>query len=157
MALQILDTGLKGLGVVALSDYEVGDSIVSYNGPRISHHSWPADASPDYAIQVSERHYLDPRTGHTIFLVNHSCRPNSGMVCEDGVFSMKAIRHIKPGDEVTWDYSTTMDDGTWTMKCLCGEPSCRKLIGDYRHLPHDVKGQYKQLGVIPNFLLRKYP
>ena len=157
MSLQVLDTGKKGLGIVALRDYFVGDQVVSYAGPRISYNSWPADASPDYAIQISEEQYLDPRTGHTIFLANHSCHPNAGMVCDGSTFVLKAIRHIQPGDEVTWDYSTTMDDGTWTMKCLCGEPSCRKLVGDYKDLPHDVRAKYRQLGVVLNFLLRKYP
>ena len=38
-----------------------------------------------------------------------------------------ALRHLRPGDEITFDYSTT-DTRTEPFKCTCGSPRCRGIV-----------------------------
>ena len=55
-----------------------------------------------------------------------------------GIF---ATRDIKKDEEITFDYSMIVAD-EWKLKCSCGSPSCRKIIGKYRDLPDELKKKY---------------
>jgi len=68
--------------------------------------------------------------------VNHSCEPNAGFVTGEPV--LFALRDISAGEEVTWDYSTSLGEVGWTLKCACGSPSCRAIIRSWWELSeHD--------------------
>jgi hypothetical protein len=70
-----------------------------------------------------------------------------------GVF---AARDIKKGDEITWDYSTTLDEDEWEMNCSCGSIICRKKVRDFKYLPREIQLRYKKLGIIPKWILKRY-
>ena len=57
--------------------------------------------------------------------VNHSCRPAMRGVGPD---AMIAIRDLAAGDELTCDYAECNLDEP--LRCACGEPECRRVIGD---------------------------
>jgi len=70
--------------------------------------------------------------------INHSCNPNA--FDRQGV--VRAMRNIKKGDEITYDYSISSDD-TWWMKCRCNSSKCRKTVsGRFVKLPKDVQKKY---------------
>ena len=81
--------------------------------------------------------------------MNHSCEPNGGL---RGEAVLVAMRDIKEGEEITFDYATTeCIDGEW--ECLCGTPACRGTIRgtDWKLLSLQERyGEYWSL-----FLLRK--
>src|ERR1700744_4614994 len=52
---------------------------------------------------------------------NHSCNPNCGVTADLKLFT---LRKIKKGEELFWDYSTSMLERHWQMECLCGEKNC---------------------------------
>lgn len=56
---------------------------------------------------------------------NHSCDPNLGFF---GQIGLVALRNIKAGEELTFDYA--MSDGSPydEFECFCGSPNCRKKI-----------------------------
>lgn len=56
---------------------------------------------------------------------NHSCNPNAGF---KGQIVMVAMRDIKPGEEITYDYAMTDSDRRDYFKCHCGAKNCRKVI-----------------------------
>jgi len=41
---------------------------------------------------------------------NHSCDPNAGLQIDGQKVWLVAIKNITQGEEITWDYSTTMDE-----------------------------------------------
>jgi len=83
-------------------------------------------------------------------LANHSCRPNTMLVVVRAAIAVRVIRVIRPGDEVTHDYSTCLGaDDCWTMRCNCGEPACRGRVGRFDRLPAAVLRRYIGLGAIP--------
>src|SRR5215213_5448852 len=47
---------------------------------------------------------------------NHSCYPNCGINSELELFTLK---EIEKGEELFWDYSTSMLEQHWTMDCAC--------------------------------------
>lgn len=85
--------------------------------------------------------------------VNHSCDPNSGLVINNINVILIAIRNIKKLEEITWDYSTTIDEDEWEMDCNCRSNICRGRIGDFKYLPEDIQRRYIKLGIVPNYIL----
>jgi hypothetical protein len=62
-----------------------------------------------------------------------------------------ALRDIEAGEEVTWDYSTTMFEDDWEIECLCGAYNCRGRIREFRYLPDDIKRKYISFGIVPEY------
>ncbi|MCG7523112.1 SET domain-containing protein [Streptomyces sp. OfavH-34-F] len=59
------------------------------------------------------------------YLMNHSCEAN---VLDLGLDFGLAVRDIAPGEEITCDYATFVEDGGWSMECRCGSPRCRGRV-----------------------------
>ncbi len=87
--------------------------------------------------------------------VNHSCNPNAGLKIENRKATLVSIKNIKTGQEITWDYSTTMDEDDWEIDCTCGSKNCRKRITDFKYLPKEVRRKYVRIGVVPQYILEK--
>lgn len=64
-------------------------------------------------------------------LMNHTCDPNCAI---RGKNEVVARRDIEIGEEITFDYATTVlpswATSIWKMSCGCGKPQCRKEIGN---------------------------
>jgi hypothetical protein len=139
-----------GKGVFAALRFAPGDVILRFRGGLFDRadpiHDTPAGAN---LLQIGIGQYLLPRPNG--LFVNHSCRPNAGLV---GTRTLVAIREIEPEEEIRFDYSTSMDEGFWTMECACGEPGCRRVVTDFRLLPEAVKWCYLSAGLVPGFIRR---
>jgi len=59
-------------------------------------------------IQIEDDLYIAPRSAEeveaNILCLNHSCRPNAEAYFVKHVIKIRAIRNIKPGDEITYHY-----------------------------------------------------
>ena len=105
-------------------------------------------------IRFDADHYLDPGEGLGAF-ANHSCRPNAMLVVRRASLQVRAIRVIRPGDEVTHDYSTFLGaDDCWSMRCNCGERACRGTVRRFDRLPGVLLRRYMGLGAIPAGVLK---
>mgnify|MGYP001572637729 CR=1 FL=1 len=85
--------------------------------------------------------------------LNHSCDPNIGI---KGRVTFVALKNIKKGEEVAFDYSTTEDDMLWHLpfKCMCVSKNCRSKIRSIQFLPHKIFKAY--LPYIPNYFQGVY-
>ena len=99
-------------------------------------------------LQVGARLYMDLEAPG--LFANHSCEPNAGV--KDNT-TLIALRDLVAGEEIQYDYSTTMAENLETMECACGGACCRRVIRDFRHLPLESKRYYLALGVVPDFIL----
>src|SRR3546814_9589124 len=93
-------------------------------------HTFLFTRNDDYVIDANAE-------GNIARLINHSCKPNCEAVIEenpkgkahkDKVF-IEAIRAIKPGEELTYNYGITLDEPhTAKVKklwgCKCGMKNC---------------------------------
>ena len=150
LAVRACDTGQ---GVFATGSIPADSELVRYHGPLLRY----AQTTPQtLAVQVGPDLYLGPSGGPDDF-VNHSCDPNAGLVVRgtDGRdVRLVALRPIAPGEQVTFDYSTTMDEDDFEFDCHCGAAGCRGRMRDFKHLPAATKRRYAARGVVPEYNLR---
>jgi SET domain-containing protein len=148
MKLDIRD-GTDGRGVFAGERIAGGTLIARFTGPFLRYEQTSAAT---YALQIGPDLYIG-ESGSVDDLFNHSCDPNAGVMISGTSAELRAIRDIGPGEEIAFDYSTTLDEGDFTMDCRCGSPSCRGVIGDGRDLPPDVWERYRGLGILPAYVV----
>jgi uncharacterized protein len=96
-----------GLGLFATAPIAKGAFIIAYQGRRISHaqaERLEARGSR-YIFEINGRWSLDGSSRRNIArYANHSCRPNAESDVFMGNMILRAIKAIKPGDEITYDY-----------------------------------------------------
>jgi SET domain-containing protein len=146
----VVKEGTHGRGVFTEEPIAAHELIIPFTGPVLRY----AQTSPTtYALQIGPDLYLGASGGFDD-LINHSCEPNSGLRIHGITANLYAIREIQAGEEILFDYSTTLDEDDFTMECLCGMPTCRKAIGDGKYLPETVWRRYLSLGIIPEYVQR---
>ncbi len=146
----------KGKAVFADSDIGKGEVVCEFTGPLYTMAEYLDLHDPDnnHFLQIDEDCFMGP-SGNADDLINHSCNPNGGLTYRDGKVLYVAIRDIKKGEELSFDYSTTMDEDCWEMECLCGDKSCRGKVRDFKHLPADLKKKYIDLDIVMPYIVKR--
>lgn len=148
MKVYIKTSTQHGRGVFALVPILAGEAILQFSGPYFSRSEVRED---DYHLQVGEDLYLGA-SGAADDYVNHSCESNAGF--RDGLV-LVARRNISVDEEVTWDYSTAIDEDDFAgFACSCGAASCRGAVRSFRHLEPDIREQLRDW-LLP-YLREKY-
>jgi len=127
--LQIRNSNIQGKGCFATAAFRRRRKIAEYTGERIT----TAEAKrrggrPKLRIcAINNRWSLDgSRGGNGTHYINHSCEPNAFMKILYGHILFIALRDIRPGEEITIDYESTLHSDK--KRCTCGAPSCRGTI-----------------------------
>ncbi len=152
MILEIRNSDTHGKGVFATTHLPIGSVVCTLEGEELSHtkmvdrivHGKEDINDP---FQIGKRTYLDLDEISRSF--NHRCDPNTGIRKRSEMF---AIKDIKPGDEITFDYSTTIAPTDWRMECRCGAEKCRKVISDVRSIPKKQLKRYLELGALQRYM-----
>ena len=144
------ETENKGTGVFASRNIPAGGAVLKIYGDIVD-----LEKVWDHArfLQVSDRQFLGP-SGLADDYVNHSCEPNCGIVKLNEEFILKAIRDIDMGEEITFDYSTWMNNDYWSMTCRCDSINCRKLILDFAYLDTKLQLKYIEMNIVPVFVIK---
>ena len=85
-------------------------------------------------VELDERYALNAfYTEGVMKYINHSCAPNCEAVDDKGRIFIEAIRHIKPGQELNYDYNLQFEERyTAAVKkrfpCWCGNKNCRGTL-----------------------------
>ena len=141
-----------GLCVKAKRNIKIGEIIYVFTGPTISFSVTKERGVQEcMSLQYDFDKYVD--TEAPGMYVNHSCDPNSGIQQN---FNLVALKNILIHEEIRFDYSTTMDENSYTMECKCGKPVCRGLVTDFKLLPDLVKKNYIDLDVVSDFIKKQY-
>lgn len=144
--------GPFGRGVFIVTKIDKGEFILKLTGPIISSKEVLAKCDRECdALQVADDGYVDLIDPGR--LVNHSCNPNTGIKDDSNLI---ALRDIEPGEEIFYDYSTTMDEEKWTMECRCEDSNCRKIVKDFWHLSEETQKKYMELGIVLGFIAKEY-
>ncbi len=103
--------------------------IAEYTGERITN----AEAErrgQRRVLRISgldQRYSIDgSRGGNGTHYINHSCRPNAYLQTIGGRLIVLALRDIRPGEEITVDYVSSMHSDR--KRCTCRAPDCRGTI-----------------------------
>ncbi|HUR12223.1 MAG TPA: SET domain-containing protein-lysine N-methyltransferase [Flavitalea sp.] len=81
---------------------------------------------------------------------NHSCDPNCGINKD---LEMITIKTVAAGEELTWDYSTSMLERHWTLKCHCGAAFCRGIVRDFDLIPLHIQNKYLHYNIVLPFII----
>jgi uncharacterized protein len=137
-----------GKGVFATVPIRAGAVIVRFVGPILRYE----DTTPEtYALQIGPDRYIGA-SGSFDDYINHSCDPNAGHHIDGDTTDLVAIRDIAAGEQITFDYSTTLDEDDFTFACRCGAANCRGVMRDGKHLPDEVWERYVKLGIVPDYV-----
>ncbi|MGH8178325.1 MAG: SET domain-containing protein [Steroidobacter sp.] len=134
---------IHGRGVYAVAPIRKGARVIEYLGERISH----AEADCRYELKgqdtghtflfiASNRTVIDASVdGNDARFINHSCNPNCETVIEGSRVFIDAIRNIKPGEELGYDYQLTWEstdepEELALYACRCGARKCRGTMLD---------------------------
>jgi SET domain-containing protein len=138
---EIRDSAVHGLGAFALRRIRAGTRLVEYQGERIS----VEEAARRYADDGRARPHVllftvDQRTlidagvgGNDARFINHACDPNCEAIIVAGRVYIEALRTIRPGEELTYDYrleppKPADPDDLQRYACHCGAPNCRGTL-----------------------------
>lgn len=137
-------SAIHGNGVFAIAPIAKGERIIEYKGRRRTHaevdagDSGAVESGHTFLFTLNDEYVIDANfEGNIARWINHSCDPNCEAVIEehegedrrkDRVF-IEAIRAIRPGEELTYDYGITLDEPhTPRLKkiwaCRCGAKHC---------------------------------
>ncbi|MDB5200383.1 MAG: hypothetical protein JWO92_2346 [Chitinophagaceae bacterium] len=100
-----------------------------------------------FCLQVAMDKYIIP--DHPFHLSNHSCEPNCGITRN---MEFITLRDIEKGEELFWDYSTSMLERHWKLQCNCGSAECRHIITDFDLLPFNLQQKYLQMKIVMPFI-----
>ena len=138
---ELRKSGIQGRGAFATRLIRRGQRIIEYTGAHIDND----EADRRYDDEKMKRHHtflfiVDDKEiidgadgGNDSAYINHSCDPNAEAVIEGKRIFIYALRTIRPGEEIAYDYQYertadhTEEDEKF-YKCLCGSPKCRGSI-----------------------------
>jgi uncharacterized protein len=99
-----------GLGLFARVPIKKGQFIVRYRGRKIRTET-TEDLDTRYLFEINERWTIDGASrSNRARYINHSCRPNAEVYIAKHVIKIRAIKSIKPGDEITYNYGRNYFD-----------------------------------------------
>jgi SET domain-containing protein len=130
-------SSINGFGGFAARGFEAGEPIIEYTGERISHAEGDRrydDLPYTFLFEVDSRTVIDAGVdGNEARFINHSCAPNCEALIERRRVIIHAMRRIRPGEELTYDYALPRDEKLGAAEdalypCRCQARRCRGTI-----------------------------
>jgi SET domain-containing protein len=139
--IKVKQSGVHGKGVFATAMIATGERIIEYKGEVISwpealrrHPHDPSQPNHTFYFHVDDETVIDGNVdGNESRWINHACTPNCEAEEVDGRIFIDAIRNIKAGEELFFDYRLVIDE-RYTPKlkkayeCRCGFANCRHTM-----------------------------
>ena len=136
--IQVRKSGVHGKGVFSTTTLKKGEVLIEYKGEVITwkealrrHPHDPKDPDHTFYFHIDDKHVIDAKFGgNAARWINHACTPNCEADEIDGRIFIKALRTIRPGTELFYDYGLIIDE-PYTRKlkkqfeCRCGTRGCR--------------------------------
>jgi hypothetical protein len=154
---------LGGNGVFAKIDILKGSLIKTLSGEIVTEQQCLeaiSDGQENYddPLQIEEgdtamdRKYIDLDELSRTF--NHSCGPNAGI---RNVSDLIAMEDIRVGEEITFDYSTTVGRAEilFAMECHCGSDNCRGIVGNIDTIPEADSSKYLAMDLLPAYIKKQ--
>ena len=136
--IQVRRSGVHGKGVFCIAALAKGEAVIEYKGETVTwkealrrHPHDPAHPDHTFYFHLDDEHVIDGKVdGNSARWINHSCRPNCEAEEDAGRVFIVALRKIKPGEELFFDYGLILDERQTAKvrkryECRCGARACR--------------------------------
>ena len=136
--IRVKKSGIHSKGVFAKKNIKKDTRIIEYLGREITHqesellydkmleqHKKDPKKPSVYTFSIDDEKDLDGDVWWNLAkYVNHSCSPNcESMMEEDNTIALYALRDIKKGEELSFNYGYDVD--SWEEHpCYCGFKNC---------------------------------
>ncbi len=127
--LMIRRSKIHGKGCFATRYFPARNKIAEYTGEKITNAEARRRAERKLLriCAIDYRWSIDgSKGGNGTHYINHCCTPNSFMKVLYRHILFIALRDIKPGEEITIDYQSTLHSDR--KRCFCGVSGCRGTI-----------------------------
>jgi SET domain-containing protein len=117
-----LGRSLTGLGLFATRPIKKRSRIAEYTGRLLNFKEaeMQENRGNRYLYEISKNFTIDGAARHNIGrYFNHSCNPNADTYSVKHRVFIRALRNIKPGEEIVYDY------GIDYLKNVIGKSNCR--------------------------------
>lgn len=144
---EVRNSPIHGRGVYAVKPIKAGTRVYEYVGERITHTEadrrfWRKrnDDGHTFLFVVNRKTVIDgSRKGNDARYINHRCEANCETVTEDNRIYVEAIKNIKAGEELGYDYQLTWSEEDTPedlalYRCLCGSKQCRGTMLDAKSI-----------------------
>ncbi len=133
---EVRGSEIHGRGVYATQDIAAEEKIIEYVGELVDkdesgrrgtkqhEHAIETGDAAVYIFNVTKKYDLDGNfPWNTARLINHSCEPNCQAWATGKKIFIHALKDIKEGEELTFDYGFDVECFE-DHPCLCGRESC---------------------------------
>jgi uncharacterized protein len=131
-----------GLGLFATETIRKRAFIVEYKGRRLTNEQAEKleARGSRYLYEINSRWTIDGSSRKNLGrYANHSCRPNAETHQLNGKIMLRAIKTIRPGDEITYDYGRDYFLNVITRRgCKCTK--CRQKRAQARRARRSSRG-----------------
>jgi uncharacterized protein len=135
---EVRHSPIHGYGVFAVRRIRKGTTVTEYLGDRVSHEEADTryeDKDPNdnhtFLFTVDSKTVIDGGVGgNDARYINHGCDPNCESTTQNKRIYVEAIRTIRPGEELAYDYQIQRDpedppNVDEIFACRCGAAKCR--------------------------------
>lgn len=144
--LVIGNSKIHSSGIYAKEAIPKGAKVIEYVGEKITKEESEKRADDQlefsksnpqlgavYIFELDDEYDIDGNVdyNHARF-INHSCSPNCEVDITDGHIWIIAIKDIKKGEEIIYNYQYDIEDYQ-DHPCKCGSPNCVGYILDEDH------------------------
>jgi len=141
---EVREEAIAGKGLFARRDIKKGEILFVKSG-HIVHKEDALKYDKklgEYSLQITDNLFLCPTTKEeikdTAIFINHSCNPNVG---PDGQITFVALRDIKAGEELCYDYAMTTNYN-YKLECKCDDKFCRGVVTGKDWQRKDLQEKY---------------
>ena len=133
---EVRNSDIHGSGVYASKPIPSGERVIEYLGEKIDkeeserranlqmEHAEKTGDAAVYIFTLNKKWDIDGDVPwNTARLLNHSCDPNCEAWIEEKQIFLYALRDIKKGEELTFDYGFDIENFE-DHPCLCGSEKC---------------------------------
>ena len=127
---KIKKSNIDNRGVYAAKNIKAGKIIIYYKGKLITKKETEKNPKYDndkaiYLFNLNSRYDLDGDFEYNdARLINHSCSPNCEVAGKGLKLWIFALRDIKKGEELSYDYGFGFDENYKDFICKCRSKNC---------------------------------
>tara|TARA_B110001452_G_C14924825_1_gene323401 strand:- start:31 stop:501 length:471 start_codon:yes stop_codon:yes gene_type:complete len=127
---RVKKSNIDNKGLYAARNIKAETIIIYYKGKLITKKETEKNPKYDnekaiYLFNLNSRYDLDGDFEYnTARLINHSCQPNCEVAGKGLKLWIFALRDIKKGEELSYDYGFGYDENYKDFPCRCGSKNC---------------------------------